>query len=136
MAGHVLALLAELAGGYPWLMSLPLGHPSGIRYILIHEEERVGTFLALRDAFDEGIRRYGTPPFTVIEEPADGGRGDLPETSRIPFILEYHPRKNTLQPPKRWWDPKTWRGPYLPPPSAGLGRARGHRSRGEQRTWS
>jgi hypothetical protein len=61
-------------------MEFKMSQPSGIRYVLVHQDERVDTFSTLQDAFDEGIERYGIPPFRVIEEKDDESNNPL-----IPF---------------------------------------------------
>jgi hypothetical protein len=100
--GQVSALLYETRYGYSCLMWYTSGRPSGIRYILVHEDEQVDTFPTLQDAFDEGIRRYGVPPFRVIEEREDDNN------SVVPFIPVWTPSK---------YDPGFNPQPYAPPDS-------------------
>ena len=93
--------------------------PPGIIYVLVHQDEHVGTFLTLQDAFDEGTQRYGDPPFTVIEARIEG-RGSADAQPWTPLALEFDPDPIPFQPERRWYkrSPKYWfRGVQDYPPS-------------------
>ena len=97
-------------------MSSTAGQPPEIRYVLIHQDEQVGTFFTLQDAFDEGTRRYGVPPFEVIEERDDEGGNPfkLFIKSWTPSVHERDPDPRPYEPLKPWYKRslKSWyRGP-------------------------
>jgi hypothetical protein len=74
-------------------MPLTPDQPPGNRYVLVHQDKRVADFLTLQEAFENGVRLYGAPPFTVIDEWAEEGGSE--ESSRgqywTPRIIDLEP---------------------------------------------
>jgi hypothetical protein len=84
-------------------MSFTAGQPPGITYVLVYQDENVGMFSTFQDAFDEGVQRYGAPPFTVIEERTVEGRSATVPELWTPTVIEFEPDYLPLQPEKLPW---------------------------------
>lgn len=98
-------------------MAFTPDQPPGIRYVLLHQDRYIDEFPTLKDAFDDGVKRYGDPPFTVIEKRIEGGGGT--DTFVVepwkPKKLVFKPAVIPLQPERPWHIPRIWqqRGPSV-----------------------